>query len=60
MSNLFENAYQALLNDNTNIDSFIDEHVIWNVAHPINTLSGVKAVTDEYLQCINEWLVHHT
>lgn len=52
MSNLFENAYQALLNDNTNIDSFIDEHVIWNVAHPINTLSGVKAVTDEYLQCI--------
>ncbi|MGB0938552.1 MAG: ester cyclase [Colwellia sp.] len=49
MSNIFESIYTQLLTDNANLSNVIDNNIIWNVAHPINTLKGIDAVNEHYL-----------
>lgn len=56
MSNLFENAYKALLKDNSCINAFVDDDVVWNITHPINSLNGIKAVKNGYLQRLKDSL----
>jgi predicted ester cyclase len=60
MSNIFENAYKAFLapeKSNTTLDNnFIDEDVVWHVAHPINTLQGSDTVKSNYFDLLKNSL----
>jgi hypothetical protein len=60
MSNIFEHAYKAFLAPEKSIttldNNFVDEDVVWHVAHPINTLQGSDTVKSNYFDLLKNSL----
>jgi predicted ester cyclase len=56
MQNVFEQAYQAMLSNNTKLSDVVADNVIWHIAHPINTLKGIEALQADYLQLLKKSL----